>query len=450
MPAVYPFRALQFSGGKGDVSASVAPPYDVIGEPQKKALLDNNPANVVGFDLPHTPAKELGPTEAYQGAADNLQKFIDEGTLSQREAPAMFAYRQTFEFRGERYQRCGMCCAVETVPFGPRDGGGVLPHEQTFSGPKEDRFALMKATKTQLSPIFGLHADEQGAATNLVRKVMDSRDPDMTANLTETDGQVVLHEVWTIDDDATISAYRDALAGEDVYIADGHHRYTTGINYLKSLEEQGEVPADHPARRCMIVLVGMSDPGLAIGPTHRVLGGMKDYSPDKFIEAAAGLLEIKPVVNDPAKIEAEIEKEATESNNAMGIYDFGTGLCWVAHPSTEDPLSDQFSDKPEAWRRLDVAIVQHMIVEEICSPELNGGEDIKWAFPHSIEEMLEIGKGKTTGSGGGAGFAQMAIVVRPTPLEAVREVSKANELMPQKSTFFYPKLATGLFMNPLA
>ena len=449
MPQVFPFRALQFSGGSGDVSAWVAPPYDVIGADLKASLLETSVDNVVGIDLPHTPAKELGPPEAYAGAADRLQAMLDAGTMSQRSEPAMFAYRQSFEFRGERFERCGMCCTVETLPFGKRDSGGILPHEQTFSGPKEDRLALMKATDAQLSPIFGLHADEQGSASGLVRKIMAQRDPDMVADVRETDGQTVRHEVWTVDDDATISAYRDALAGEDVFIADGHHRYNTALNYLASLEEQGGVPEDHPARRCMIVLVGMSDPGLAIGPTHRVLGAMKGYTHERFIEAAAGLLEIKPVENDPAKIEAEIEKAAVDSGTALGLYDFATGLCWVATLSSDDPLAERFPDKPGAWRELDVAIIQHLIVEEICAPELNDGEDVSWAFPHSIDEVLEIGRGGTTGSGGGAGFAQLAVIVRPTPLQSVRDVSNEGELMPQKSTFFYPKLATGLFINPL-
>ena len=449
MPAVYPFKPLQYHKGAGDVTQLVAPPYDVLDESHKQALIDSDAHNIVTIDLPHLPAKELGPESTYANAAETLKSWLNSGILSQRTTPAMFAYRQTFEFRGKHYQRCGMTCTVETLPLGPRQGGGILPHEQTFSGPKEDRFALMKATATQLSPIFGLHPDERGVASELVRSIMESRDPDMTATVTETDGQDVLHEVWTIEDEPTIAAYREALASEDVFIADGHHRYTTGVNYLQHLESQGEVPEDHPARRCMIVLVSMSDPGLAIGPTHRVLGGMKDYSHEKFIEASGGILQIDPVVNDPHLIEGEMDKAATTAKEVFGVIDFATGLCWVAHCVDEDPLSERFPDKPEAWRELDVAILQHVIVEEICEPELNGGEPITWAFPHTIEEVMAIGSGKQTGAGGGSGFAQLALIVRPTPLEAVRDICLAGELMPQKSTFFYPKLATGLFINPL-
>ncbi len=447
MPNVHPFRAVQYAHGRGDVSAFVSPPYDVLDAEAKHALLARDARNVVAVDLPHTPAKELGPPSAYSGSADLYRAWLADGTLAQRDKPAMFAYRQTFEFAGKTHKRSGMACAVEAVPFGPRDGGGILPHEQTFSGPKEDRLALMKATAAQLSPIFGLHADDDGAATRLLASVASARAPDMTART----GDGVLHEVWTVEDDAAIRAYADALAGEDVFIADGHHRYNTALNYLRSLEERGEVPADHPARRVMIVLVGMSDPGLVIGPTHRVLGGMRDYSVERFIEEAAGLLDVRAVENDPAKIEAEMRKVASEGHeNVFGLIDFATGLCSVAVPAVADPLDEQFPDKPRAWRTLDVAIVQHLIVEQICEPMLNGGKPVKWAFPHSVAEAMEIGRGVETGAGGGAGFAQLAVIVRPTPLDAVRDVSRANELMPQKSTFFYPKLATGLFINPLS
>jgi uncharacterized protein (DUF1015 family) len=144
-------------------------------------------------------------------------------------------------------------------------------------------------------------------------------------------------------------------------------------------------------------------------------------------------------------------KEARGSSPAvMGLYDFATRACHTAVPALPDPLAAKFPRKVQAWRQLEVAIVQHLVVEEICQPALNAGNPVQWAFPHSIEEVREIGAGKEKGSGGGESFApQLAVIVRPTPLEAVRAVSRANELMPQKSTFFYPKLATGLFINPL-
>lgn len=448
MPSVYPFRAVQYAsfGSGGDLSDLVAPPYDVLDARGKDSLLSRSDRNIVAVDLPHLPAKQLGPPGAYAGAAEKYRGWLTDGTLARRERPAIFIYRQTFRFGGAEHSRTGVACAVETLPFGPRDGGGILPHEETFSGPKEDRFALMRATKAQLSPIFGLHHDAEGKATEFALRSASSRGPDAVART----GDGVLHEVWAVEDEREIGAYASALAGEDVFIADGHHRYNTALNYLKKLEEeQGEVPVDHPARRCMIVLVGMSDPGMVIGPTHRVLGGMAEYSWEKFEQAASGVLKIEAVDGDLGALEREIAGRG-RAQGVLGLYDFASGRCFVAEPKGEDPLAERFPGKPRAWRTLDVALVQHLIVEEICSPRLNRGEAVSWAFPHSVEEVLDIGAGRERGSGGGSSFRpQLAVIVQPTPLEAVREVSAAGELMPQKSTFFYPKLATGLFINPL-
>lgn len=446
MPQVFPFRAVQFGGGKGDVGTLIAPPYDVLDGAGKRRLLERGPKNIVAVDLPHTPAKELGPASAYEGAASTLASMLSDGTLTRSSAPAIYAYRQRFtNADGRSYERCGMCVTVEVAPFGPRAGGGILPHEETFSGPKEDRMALMKATRTQLSPIFGLHQDAKGLASGLARRVMASRAPDMTGSL----GDGVSHEVWTIADEATIREYVAALANEDVFIADGHHRYTTQLNYVKALEAEGRCPKDHPARRCMMVLVGMSDPGLVIWPTHRVLGGMKGYSWDAFLAAGSRELTVEPIAGDLRAVERAMHELTGMGPLRFALWDFARKQGCVAIPSTPDPLKTRFEAKPKAWRDLSVAFCQYVIVEQICQARLNGGAPVKWAFPHTIAEVEEIGSGAETGAGGGAGFAQIAVLVRPTPLEAVREVSRANELMPQKSTFFYPKLATGLWINPL-
>lgn len=456
MPTVWPFRAVQFaqfeSAGAGagppaDLSSLVAPPYDVLDAAGKAALLARSPHNIVAVDLPHVPPKELGPPGAYEGAAALYRRWLDEGVLARRTRPGMWVYRATFTFHGRRHARTGMACALPVWPMGPRTGGGILPHEETFSGPKEDRLALMRATRAQLSPIFGLHADERGIAAALLAALAARRAPGATA--TTMDG--TLHECWTIDADEDVAAYRDALADQDVFIADGHHRYTTQINYLRELEARGRVGEDHPARRSLFVLVSMSDPGMVIGPTHRVLGGMSGYSWDAFAKAAAGMLTIVPAVGGLDDLELAL-REVSErvGRGAIGLYDYATRSTHIATPRDPDPLAPRFPTRVPAWRTLDVALVQHLLVEELAQPVLNAGRPVRWAFPHSIAEVLEIGAGRQTGAGGGEGFTpQLAVIVRPTPSEAVRAVSRAGELMPQKSTFFYPKLATGLFMNPL-
>ncbi|MEL7471778.1 MAG: DUF1015 domain-containing protein, partial [Planctomycetota bacterium] len=340
MPDVFPFQPLQYQNGADDVSAMVAPPYDVLDAKQKAELLSKNDRNVVSIDLPHVPAKELGPPEAYEGAASRLASWIESGVLAQSDSPAIFAYRQTFEFAGRGYERCGMACCLETRPFGRAPGGGILAHEETFSGPKADRIALMRATRTQLSPIFCLHPDESASASSLIREVAVSRRPDQTADL----GDGVRHEIWRIEDPDTIARYQSALEGEDVFVADGHHRYNTAVNYRKELEAGGPLPEGHPATRTMAVLVGMNDPGLAIGPTHRVLGGMRDYALDRLLEGLSPFFNALETTAPAERIETEMFAQAptglTESSAGcvLGLVDFASGRRFVLTPRQPDPL----------------------------------------------------------------------------------------------------------------
>jgi uncharacterized protein (DUF1015 family) len=468
MPTIYPFPAIQYGavvpqGGSAhgpshglDASALIAPPYDVLDASGKAALLAKSDANIVAIDLPHLPAKELGPDSAYSSAALRLAGYLQDKTLVRRERPCMFIYRQHFEFAGRSHARTGLACTLDVRPFGKDTtgamGGGILPHEQTFSGPKEDRLALMRATRTQLSPIFGLHPDVKRNSAERLRHLTQHRPAEVVA----TTGDGTRHELWTIDDPGQIQHLTGDLAGEDVFIADGHHRYTTAINYLAELEvKHGPLPADHPARRCMFVLISMHDQGLVIGPTHRVLAGMGGYAWPAFERASKGLLDLTPVKGGLGTIEGVMKTTARHRHqNVLGLYDFQTGHAFIATPTHADPLKDQFATKPQAWRTLDVAICQHLIVERICQSKLMGdgaAGTVRWAFPHSAREVEAIGRGEQTSAGGGPGFeAQLAVIVDPTPLEAVREISLAGELMPQKSTFFYPKLATGLFMHALS
>ncbi|MCU0688962.1 MAG: DUF1015 domain-containing protein [Phycisphaerales bacterium] len=459
MPLVSPFRAIQFtaaqtatSGHPVNLSDLLAPPYDVLDQRGKDALLARNPDNIVAIDLPHLPAKQLGPDATYAAAAQRLSAKMTDGTFARRPSPVMFAYRQTFTFVGKQHQRTGLIATIDLRPFGPAKpgtgaGGGVLPHEQTFSGPKEDRLALMRATRTQLSPIFGLLPDDHHHLTNRLAHVCKLRHPQVSA--TSDDG--TLHELWTIDDQATLDHLAADCREQDVFIADGHHRYTTALNYLAELEKAGPVAPDHPARRCMFVLISMHEPGLVIGPTHRVLAGMADYSWEHFERASKGILTLTPVKGGLGAIEHALQRDARKTGkNELGLYDFESQRAWLCTPTHDDPLRDQFPDKPMAWRTLDVALCQHLIVERICQPKLNAGQPVQWAFPHSIDEVHAIGQGQQTSAGGGSTFSpQLAVIVDPTPLSAVRDVSRANELMPQKSTFFFPKLATGLAMHAL-
>lgn len=447
MPQIRPIAAVTYTPGpSGEVSNVIAPPYDVLNEASKAALLATDAHNIVAIDLPHLPAKTVGPDETYAAAGEMYRDWLSKKVLVQGDKPAIYAYQQTYTVKDQTFERRGLIANIPVQKFGPAEGGvgGVFPHEQTFSGPKEDRLKLMKATKAQLSPIFGLHSDPANNVHALLTKTIEASKPTFTGTTTN-DG--VLHQTWAITDEATISQFTKTLAGADVFIADGHHRYNTAINYRQHLiDTQGQLPADHPANFCMFVLIAMQDPGMIVLPTHRVLGGMLKFDFKTLLAASEDRFVLTPFpgsgsLEDLAKLEAALPSHGP---HAMGLYspaDEPTPLA-ILTTKDQDPLADLFPNQSQPWRQLDVAVLQHLLVEKVCEPKLcEGGKQIVWKFPHSLEET----KQNTEADG-----YQVAVLVQATPLESVRLVSQANELMPQKSTFFYPKLATGLAINPLA
>ncbi len=460
MPEIRPLAAVcyaqAFAGGKGpgDISSLIAPPYDVLDANRKAAMLQRDSLNIVAIDLPFTPPKVVGPDAVYEQAGKTYRQWRDAGALASRPAPAFYVYQQNYTHRGRTFHRRGLIAGVRVQPFGksptPGCGGGVWPHEQTFSSGKEDRLKLMRATKAQLSPIFGIYRDPQATIAKLLAGVADRKAATFTG-ATATDA--VGHDVWEVNDPATIATFTAALKDSDIYIADGHHRYHTALNYRNELAAAhgGDLPADHPANFVMFVLVSMEDPGMIVLPTHRVLGNLQGFSLAKLQAAAKGKLVIEPFAGSTL---ADLERALpTAGPHAVGLYVPSAGprlndRMFIAGTVGDDPLAATHAGQSEAWRKLDVAIVQHLIVEQICQPTFaqrseagNQSEgEVKWKFPHDLGDLAALCDG---------GEFQLGLVLQPTPLKSVMAVSDAGELMPQKSTFFYPKLATGLVINPL-
>jgi len=458
MPELKPIPAVTFSTKTGnDLSNFIAPPYDVLDHASKGRLVAASANNISVIDLPHLPAKTVGPDEAYVGAGETYRKWLNDGVLVRRDKPAFFVYQQTYtvkgksggesggETGGETFKRRGLIGNVKVQPFGPSsDGkGGIHPHEQTFSAAKEDRLKLMRATQAQLSPIFGLYSDPDKAIGKLLAEVIDAAKPTFTGK-TADDG--VLHEAWAVEDQARVGGFQRALGDKDLFIADGHHRYNTALNHYNELTEAGKPVgnASGGAAYCLFVMIAMQDPGMIVLPTHRVLGNMPGFSLDKLKQAAQGKLDITPLPGggtDPKLLEKALAE--SKHPHALGLYvpSNPKAPLYLATTVDNDPLKATHARMSDAWRQLDVAIVQHLIVEQICQPTfVKTGESITWKFPHEIAQLKELTD---------CDDYQLGLVLRATPLDSVRRVSEAGELMPQKSTFFYPKLATGLVINPL-
>ncbi|NNM87989.1 MAG: DUF1015 domain-containing protein, partial [Phycisphaerae bacterium] len=326
--------------------------------------------------------------------------------------------------------------------------GTIHPHEQTFSGPKEDRLLLMRATAANLSPVFGLFDDASNEVTKTLFAAIENRPPSAVATLPTQDGaDTVLSEIWAVTDQAVLAAVRQLLHHKHLYIADGHHRYSTCLTYRRELSDRagGHLPANHPANYALFVLIAMQDPGLIVLPTHRVVANLNGFSLTKFLAAAGSMLKALPMRFGKDQL-ADLEKKLPGYGpHAMGIYDPQAGEALVVVPTSPDPLAQfpkdlQLADKSAAWRQLDVAILQHLIFDKIVAPTFTEGKTLQWAFPHEAQEVAHLCA---------AGQFQAGFLLQPTALAAVRELCTAGELMPQKSTFFYPKLATGMVLNLL-
>ena len=452
MPSIFPFSAIRYP--QQNQTSLVSPPYDVLSGEDKSRLLARDGHNIVAIDLPHIPPKEAGPDAAYAAAAHTMRMWLESGILKQDDQPALYPYRQTYTYAGQTYKRRGFFARIRLEEFG--NDSSIHPHEQTFSGPKEDRLKLMRATHANLSPVFGLYDDKANDVTDLLFEAIGLNKPLAAAELPSQDGKsVVLSELWGVTDIAVIKDIQLMMADKHIYIADGHHRYTTCLNYRREISAARGTPLDHnhPANFAMFVLIAMQDPGLIILPTHRVLAAdcLENFYLEAFQQAAekyCTVMETKYRGDSLGSLEQDLSA-GSFGPHAIGVYDPVEDAAIVIRPNHEDPLA-QFPDdaalagKSGPWRQLDVAILQHLVFDRIIAPFVKKGAKMSWVFPHEAHEVATLCRKGGPGAQYRAGF-----LLQPTPLTAVRDLCNANELMPQKSTFFYPKLATGMVINPL-
>jgi uncharacterized protein (DUF1015 family) len=429
--SIRPFAGIHFAKGE-DLSSVIAPPYDVLDEAGKAKLQAKHPHNIVTIDLPHLPPKSVGPDSVYAGASSTLQAWLRAGILKRDERRATYPYAQTFDHAGRTVHRRGFIALVKLSPFGE---GHVVPHEKTYAAPIEDRLKLMRATGVQLSPIFGLFSDPRNEVTNLLYQ--NAGRPELTGTLDD-----VRNDLWSVIDAEVENQVIDLMGHKPIYIADGHHRYTTALQYKKEMEAAhgGKLPPDHPANYCMFVLVGMQDPGLLILPTHRLIGGLTNFSIDAFRSALASNFELTEMAVGPDRMADAVSQLAQGSAHTFGLYEGKTRRLYSLTLKNHDILKPYEPDQSEAWRKLDVAILQRYLLDEILQPKFAGGKELTKGYTAYANEVAPQVDGQKY---------QLALLLRPTPLHALEELGRHNEVMPQKSTFFFPKLATGMMMYPL-
>jgi uncharacterized protein (DUF1015 family) len=412
---VRPIQALHYDLGMVRLPDVVAPPYDVIDDEQREELLARSDHNVVELDLPRDP----GGGDPYAHAARLLAKWTEDGILNGDSDPAIWALEQDYTAPdGSRLTRRGFLARVRLVPYGE----GIRPHERTQPGPKEDRLRLTRATHHNLSPIFALHAGDAW-------RHLDQALGDPWGEV--PDGEGTTHRVWRVGDPAVHEAIAAELQPGELLIADGHHRYETALAY------QREVGAGGPADYVLMALVSLEDPGLTVFPTHRLISSLAG---DAGRQEALGtglkeLFEIEEVPTD------QLDPDGLEGVGMFGYTDSQTRRGFRLRLRNSDRLGRTLAGRSDAYRSLDAAILEELVLKGILgmsAEDIAAKRGIGYT-PHVDEALAKLE----------AGEYQAAFLLRPTPVEQVRAVAAADETMPPKSTYFFPKLLTGIAFNPL-
>jgi uncharacterized protein (DUF1015 family) len=357
---------------------------------------------------------------------------MSAGIIARDRRPAMYAYTQAYQYNRRTYHRRGFFCLVKLEPFGQT----IVPHEKTYAGPIEDRLKLMQATGMQLSPIFGIFSDPRGEVNKLLYQ--HAGRPELVGEL---DG--VRNQLWTVNDAQIENQVIEAMRARSIYIADGHHRFTTALHYQRMLEQESgnKLPPTHPANWVMFVLVPMQDDGLLILPTHRLIGGLRFFHIETLKHVLSSTFDVTETPLSPDHIDEFVNHVLhVAPAHTFGLYDGINRKLYQLTARNPDVLANLEPDHSDSWRRLDVAILQRYLLDEVVQPKFADGKELTRGYTADPWEIASQVDGK---------HYQIALLLKATPLGALEQLGKTGEVMPQKSTYFSPKLATGMVINPL-
>jgi uncharacterized protein (DUF1015 family) len=445
VPELKPFRALRYDAGAvGDLSDVVSPPYDVISPARQRELARRHPRNVVRLDLPLDEAGDA-PDDRYRRAARDLAAWRSDGTLRKDRLPSVYAYEEAYSVPGSSEQRVqrGFFARLRVEEYGP--GSGVRPHERTLSAPKEDRYRLLRATGINASPVVLLFADADGAAAQATESA-SRLDP--TSDVIDDDG--VRHRLWQLPaEDPALGPLAQALIGAGsaapLTIADGHHRYETALRYHDERHRDRQLCELAPFDYLLALLVSADQP-LTVLPTHRVV--RDGPAGEELVTAASALFDVQRLASRAALATAfagETTDAASrvadvapaERRHRVGLWTGGIAAVLVARRAAFEPLLDPSASPALRWsdvNLLAVALERWLGIDR--SATAGGG---RITYTKDATEALDLVD---------RGEATAAFLLDPTPVDDVLRVAAAGEVMPQKSTYFYPKQLTGLVMNP--
>ncbi|MGO8690848.1 MAG: DUF1015 domain-containing protein [Thermoguttaceae bacterium] len=433
MPEIQAFRALRYDlGHVGSLSDVVAPPYDVIDAELQEQLYRKHPCNVVRLILNRIePGDDDEVNNRYTRAKRLLKDWRSAGVLFAESDPAIYVYDQEFRYAGVSYTRRGFMARLRLSRFGE---GQVFPHEETLSGPKVDRLMLTTVCKANLSQVFGLYPDP----THQAQRILDEATARITP-LEATDHLGVVNRLFPVTDVKAIAGIAALIGPKPIFIADGHHRYETACNYRDHVYETGGLTPEHPANFVLMMCVAMEDPGLIVLPTHRLFGGLPAMTAGELSARLGDSFTMRPAGQGPETAGDVWEDIITGSDQGtLGLFT-QKDQQWTLARLTDAGrarLADLAKDHTEPWRGLGVSILHRLLVENL----LAGAKLPKPKYVHLVEEVV---------AGLHTGEFPLAALVMPATVEDIRTISSSGERMPAKSTYFYPKLLSGLVINPL-
>lgn len=440
MAKIIPFRGIVYNQAKaGGIDDLVCPPYDIISPAAQQELYRKSPYNVIRLEFGQETPRDTDADNRYTRAARSFHEWLRTGILLQGETPALYIYEMEYRAGGALKRIRGFICRVRIEDY---DSGIVKPHENTLSGPKADRLSLLRTCGAHFSQIYSLFSDPQGKIPGILAKV--SGPPEMQGK--NSDG--VLHRVWTLSDAGDIAAIAREMKDKPFFIADGHHRYDTALNYRNELRKAaGTFTGDEPYNFVTMYLARLEDPALTILPAHRALFDLPGFKPGTFEDDLNKYFDLERFDFDE-RSEPKERKRVLDmmASRAGQSHLFGMRLkdrnsYYLLTLRNEADIDALIPAASPAYRRLDVSILHHLVIEKLLGIKVEThklGSNIEY-----IKDDDEAVKRLEEGT------AEVVFFMNPTKVSEVKDVAAAGERMPQKATYFYPKLLTGLVMDKI-
>lgn len=444
MAVIAPFCGLRYNLAKvPNMEAVVTPPYDVIDAEAQAAFMAKNPYNMIHLDLSKNFKADQLTEARYAGARSLFESWQAEGVLVRDAVPAIYLYHVEYRLpSGERRTRKGLLAQVQLAEFSE---GVVKPHEKTFASAISDRLRLLDTCHAQFSPIFSLYSDAQGA----VMQCLEAAQPQPLCSATDHDGCV--HRLWAVTDPATLDQVRELFRARALYIADGHHRYTTALQFRALMRERlGSVAPESPYNHTMMYLCPMEEPGLAILPTHRLVRAPGRLAVDDLLARFAGAFTVEEV-RDGGRESLVVEllgkmADTPTGQTSFGLYHAAADRSFLL--TMKEGAMERFAGHhPAALRDLDVVALSDLIFDKFLALDksrcvqgdlLEYYSDADEALDKAVKEAEEA-----------RDHTPLLFFMNATLVSQVRRVADEGLVMPHKSTFFYPKLLTGLLLNKI-